>query len=314
MRAISGETTQKEKAMWTERTLGLAALLMALTLALPGRARSEDAPDPESSNQLFQRGEYARAAELFEQELERGGAPSAFYNLARTYEELRRFGDAIRAYDRYLALEDLPPARRHQAEVRRAALASLPGQLEVVGQPPRARVLLDGEPCDPPRITPTTLALPPGEHTLALELEGYHSLERTIIIDPGGEARLELTLEPEPIGPVEEEPEVVGVGSDPVLDDEPSRSPWPLTVFGTGLAVAATGSLLYALAYTQGEGVQPFADMDTYDDWFHRVGGMALAGDILVGVGAATLVAGLIWLLVDRHQRRERRDALAIRE
>jgi len=75
-------------------------------------------------------------------------------------------------------------------------------------------------------------------------------------------------------------------------------------LLGTGLALAVTGGVLDIVAYTRAEEPQGFDDFDEYQEWYDSVGDMALAGDVLVGVGAATFVGGLIWLLVNRRSRR----------
>jgi hypothetical protein len=69
--------------------------------------------------------------------------------------------------------------------------------------------------------------------------------------------------------------------------------------------------VLDVVAYTRAEDAQGFDDIGEYDAWYDLVGNAALAGDVLVGVGAAAFVAGLVWLLVDRRGNRDRSVARA---
>jgi hypothetical protein len=78
-------------------------------------------------------------------------------------------------------------------------------------------------------------------------------------------------------------------------------------VLGTGLALLVTGGVLDIVAYSRsstGHGDDdPFSTQDEYEDWRDGATNIAIAGDVLVAVGAAAAVAGLIWLLVARRSR-----------
>lgn len=80
----------------------------------------------------------------------------------------------------------------------------------------------------------------------------------------------------------------------------------PWAVLGSGLALLLTGGVLDVVAYTRSgsdhSSENLFASFTEYDDWRSGVRNLALAGDVLVGVGAATAVAGLVWLLLARRR------------
>ncbi len=88
--------------------------------------------------------------------------------------------------------------------------------------------------------------------------------------------------------------------------------PWAL--FGAGLAIALTGGILDIVAYVQSDtdhnANDPFGSTDEYDDWAEGAVALATAGDVLVAVGAAAAVAGLVWLLVARRSRSSRATSL----
>jgi len=81
----------------------------------------------------------------------------------------------------------------------------------------------------------------------------------------------------------------------------------PWAVLGSGLALLVTGGVLDIVAYSRsstGHGADdPFSTQDEYEDWRDGATNIAVAGDVLVAVGAAAAVAGLIWLLVARRSR-----------
>jgi tetratricopeptide (TPR) repeat protein len=79
--------------------------------------------------------------------------------------------------------------------------------------------------------------------------------------------------------------------------------PWAL--LGSGLALLVTGSVLdivaYAQANTERGASDPFGSTQEYEDWRDGAHHLAIAGDVLLPVGAAAAVGGLIWLLVARR-------------
>jgi hypothetical protein len=48
---------------------------------------------------------------------------------------------------------------------------------------------------------------------------------------------------------------------------------------------------------------QGFSEIEDYYDWREGYEAMALAGDILVPIGAAATLGGLLWLLLSRRDR-----------
>ncbi len=74
-------------------------------------------------------------------------------------------------------------------------------------------------------------------------------------------------------------------------------------VLGVGLALGLTGGVLDIVAYSSSLRTERFSTNAEMDDWASSVQATALAGDVLVGVGAAVAVGGLIWLLLARRNR-----------
>lgn len=87
----------------------------------------------------------------------------------------------------------------------------------------------------------------------------------------------------------------------------------PWAVLGVGLGTLAVGSGLYVAAFvTSAPPEQGFDDVGDYDRWHDNAAyPLAVAGDVVTALGAATAVAGLIWLLVARSRRAQPAPATA---
>ena len=83
-------------------------------------------------------------------------------------------------------------------------------------------------------------------------------------------------------------------------------------LLGTGLAAALAGGGLYIAAFASWNRTDSFNTMAELDDWESRYQTMALAGDILVGVGAAAAVGWLVWLLVSMRRARRAQASLRV--
>jgi tetratricopeptide (TPR) repeat protein len=86
--------------------------------------------------------------------------------------------------------------------------------------------------------------------------------------------------------------------------------PWAL--LGSGLGLLVIGGVLDIVAYVRSdpETYDQLESVSEYDDWHDSTTSLAIAGDVLVGVGAAVAVGGLIWLLVARSRRSSERASV----
>ena len=84
------------------------------------------------------------------------------------------------------------------------------------------------------------------------------------------------------------------------------RTAGPWALFGAGLGVALAGVALDAVAFVASnrDDGDAFSSPQAYEDWRSRAMGMAIAGDVLLGVGAVAAVGGLVWLLLSRRSAR----------
>ena len=287
--------------------------VIAMIALLTGVAAAEEAPESseawaaphERGNELYQRGSYASAVVEFEQARQLGAPAPNLYNLARAYQQLGQLRHAVEVFDEYLATPGLPDERRTTAREHREEASSALAHITVRSAPPGATIAVVGDDSIA-GVTPATIELDPGEHQIQVSLEHHETATRQVGLDPGEQEELALTLTP-----VETPPQPPPEPATPQPPTPPERErrwrggPWVL--FGAGVVVALTGVAFWAAAYSQSLQEEPFGSIDDYNWWTGWTYDMALAGDVVVSVGSAAALAGVIWLALDRV--RERRSS-----
>jgi hypothetical protein len=153
-----------------------------------------------------------------------------------------------------------------------------PGRLRVIGPVAGMEVLIDGGPID--RETPISgWVLPAGTYTIRLRHPFYHSASEVVDIEPGEESVVNLTdkmVKYRDVLPLRRHQRIGNI------------------LMPVGAAIIVAGATTGALA---------LRDSNRYDDnpsspdrrtWYDRAQREALATDILLPVGVATLTTGLI--------------------
>jgi hypothetical protein len=88
------------------------------------------------------------------------------------------------------------PAAAPSAAAAPAAVApvapSTPGTLVIDSRPAGARVVIDGR--EHGRTPVTVPSLPPGDYAVAISLAGYQPVTTTTRVEPGGRARVAVSL------------------------------------------------------------------------------------------------------------------------
>lgn len=153
------------------------ALLLAPLAALPGVARA-GGPADEAELQFqvaaehYQKGDYTTALEHFFLSNRLVPNKNVTFNIARSYEQLKRYADAYRYYTEALEAEDRPQSRQSiEAAIQR--VAPNVAVLEVATTPPGATVYLDRKDLGARGKAPRALALPEGKYRVIAELDGY---------------------------------------------------------------------------------------------------------------------------------------------
>lgn len=89
---------------------------------------------------------------------------------------------------------------------------------------------------------------------------------------------------------------------DAAREAEKQSNPWPWVTSGTGLAALSGGLTLGVLARNERSNVDDAPSHLDASTSFHRAQDLALGANVLLSVGAALLVSGVIWLIVRMNQ------------
>jgi outer membrane receptor protein involved in Fe transport len=119
---------------------------------------------------------------------------NVLYNIARTYEAMKRYTDAHRYYvDSGIGETD--PKKKADVETAVARLAPNVAVLHVVTDPPGATLYIDRKDLGSRGIAPRLLALPAGKYKVIAELDGYEpATSEAVEVKTGKETKLSLAL------------------------------------------------------------------------------------------------------------------------
>lgn len=117
------------------------------------------------------------------------------FNIARTFEQMRRYADAHRYYVDALAGEtDAATIKELKASIAR--IAPEVAVLDIASSPPGATLYVDRKDLGSRGIAPRPLALPPGKYTIIAEFPGYEpKAVPNVAATLGKETRVEIPLE-----------------------------------------------------------------------------------------------------------------------
>jgi len=204
----------------------LLVFLMIVTVAMVSFARPAQADDTADEADLqFQLGAERYEANDFKGALEHFLASNrlvpnknVLFNIARTYEQLRRGPDAYRYY--LLALEgEKNPAAMKRVSDALARISPTVALLRVETDPPGGTVYLNRKDLGPRGEAPRVLALAEGKYKVIIEKAGYEVAESDgVQVKIGQETKVELKLK-QILGTAKIEGEV---GAQVKVDDENS--------------------------------------------------------------------------------------------
>ncbi len=121
---------------------------------------------------------------------------NVLFNIARCYEQLKRYPDAYRAYAR--ALEQGPdPQQKKEIEEALGRIAPKVALLDVKTDPPGATIYLDRKDLGARGEAPKKLGLEPGKVKVIVELAGHESAEKAdVVLTAGTTTTINLVLVP----------------------------------------------------------------------------------------------------------------------
>ena len=299
------------------RSLGFClGLGLALTTGA-ALAQEEPAPDKppekkaapevsEAARQWFHRGvqlledvegmRYEEAYLAFKKAYAISHSPKILGNLGLCAMKLERDGEAIDAYQRYLAeVDDVQPDERQQIEHDLKLLADGVAHLRLRVAPDGAMAIDERIPIQGGRIrnpygpvtSVITLRLHPGQHHVIVQLEGYADQSVDLNLEPGAQAAREVTMKAK---------------AREAAPPSSEKGPVPAGVWATlgitaalGVGAAISGGLAAANHGNYASAIAA-ADAARADDLASRGKGLNIAADVLIGATAAAGVTTLVLL------------------
>jgi hypothetical protein len=273
-------------------------LLCAGLLGAPGLAHAQSTTETAracfvAAARLGQEGRWQEARELFARSLQLRPSPITRYSLGVAQRETGHLAEALGSFRTFVAEPVTAASQPFLAPAQRAIL-ELDGRVARVTiaiQPPRPAGLsltIDGQPV--PAVMDGPREVDPGGHEVVASAPGFRRAQARFTASPGAPDRLALVLTPAPPGT-----------SDGVTSSASSAPPPPIAphrtlsiillgagggLFATGAAVglAGVGRAGHAASATSAEA--------------HGARTMALAGDVMGGLGLASAGVGLVLFLV----------------
>jgi outer membrane receptor for ferrienterochelin and colicin len=206
------------------RAFGAALLSALVALAASPAARADGLADEaelhfQRGADLYRHGDFAGALEHLMLSNRLVANRNVVYNIARAFEQLRRFADAHRYYVDALAGETDAQAIK-DATAAIARIAPEVAVVRVTTEPPGATIYIDRKDLGSRGLAPRALALAPGKYRVLAERDGYDPIVSEIIeARLGAEIIVPLTLR-RIVGTVHVE--VEGGGAAAVHVDDPA--------------------------------------------------------------------------------------------
>jgi hypothetical protein len=254
----------------------LLAAALGLAICLGGSlASAQDDPRAlfREGQAAYDTGDYATAAQRWEQAYALDARPALQYNLAQAYERLGDLVRAAAAYQRYLEAAPPDASERPTARARMLSIEQRLAATAIVlsGGPEGATVLIDDE--DRGRLPhPDPFRISPGSHRIVVRAEGHADFVATVAVTGG---------------------QVVTVAVDSAHAGGGGVSTVGIVVTAVGGATLLAGVITGVAALTTAQGapsdVGPEAD---------QARALAVATDVLIPVGAVAAATGVILMLV----------------
>lgn len=159
----------------------LVAALCALAAPRAVRAdvASEAALQFELGQELYRQRRYAEALERFVASNRLVPNPGVMFNIAQTYQLLRRPREAYNWYETYLQ-QELSETDRREATVARDRLLRRVAVVEVETEPAGASLYVGRRDLGSVGTSPRRIAVEPGTVTIIAELDGHHPADQRI--------------------------------------------------------------------------------------------------------------------------------------
>ena len=152
-----------------------------------------------SGKRAYSRGDFEGAIEDFKAAFDARPEAAALYNIAKSYEKMARYEDALDFYGQYLEIAINAPDRADVEAIMdriRRDLKARFQELSVASDPPGADVYLDDRNEGIVGQTNLRAKIRPGPHTLYIDLNGYQPVRRDFVMPDDTPLALEFSLVP----------------------------------------------------------------------------------------------------------------------
>jgi tetratricopeptide (TPR) repeat protein len=139
----------------------------------------------DAGRKAYSRGDYEGAIEEFKAAFDIKPAGGALYNIAKAYEKMTRYEEAIDYYQQYLDLDPNVSDRGDVEEIIKRLKKSLKEkfqELAVSSDPPGADIYLDDRNTGLQGQTNFRIKVTPGPHVIYLDANGYEPVKRDFIM------------------------------------------------------------------------------------------------------------------------------------
>ena len=297
---------------------GLIALSALLTAPVQSQASPSEGADKTEYMTLVRKalseydlGHFREAKAYFEQAHDLKPSARTLRGLGLTSYELRHYVEAISYMELALGsdVKPLNETMRKQLDSLIAEARLFVARVTVTLSPATARLRVDGHVAKPDDTG--LLTLDAGRHEFVASAEGHESITRSVEVEGGQEVPLTFTLKPEqvvvappppaptptpapePVAALEPQPE-------PEAQDEGGEAIAPWLLIGGGAAVAITGGILTALAFSdidKVEGAEVGSRWSNVSSAYDRSPVLSGVGIALITTGLAGAAVGAVWKL-----------------
>jgi hypothetical protein len=306
------------------RTTSLLLFLLSLSASTPALAEPSSHGAAAQAEQLFEQGleamrrqDYGSACPKLAESYQLDASPGALFTLAECEASWQKSASALAHYQSFLsALTAMPAERRDTFEERRriasnqiAALSVSAPELTIdvaPGQPP-ALLVRAGTTVVPPAAYGVARRLDPGVFTVTAELEGKKVWERTIELESGSKASVEV--EPSSGGEAFTPSSPAFTPSSPALPPGRTGARKPVGFYVAGSIAAggiATGLVAGLLAYEKKNDVDAHCPERTCDAQgraaLNAARSEARVSTVAASFGIAGVAAAAMFLVFARHE------------
>ncbi|MFO8073890.1 MAG: PEGA domain-containing protein [Polyangia bacterium] len=284
------------------------AIVLLPTLASARPAAAQDPREDEArveferGESLLDSGEVEKAAEALDKAYEILPDFKYLWLIGQVQMELGNKWRALQAYERYLADggKRIPVSRAAKAGRRIERLRSQVGSIRIDCQVEGATVFVDGSKRG---TTPLSEPLPADAGMRQLKVERDGDLLHREVVRVGAGQEVSVAVDPETI--------VEAEGDD---DGKGQRRIWTWVAFGVGGAALVSGGVLGGVVLSRSKDLKNECDDDICPEsrWsdLEKTRSLATATDVLLGVGAAALVAGTVLFFVEPGSEDEQQVAV----